>query len=517
MACFSFFLLFLFIAILLGLIAYLLYYKYLLQQQLSNSKLQIQQLNNKISDLNNLLDSLPLGMTVFKPDGTVLCRNQQAKAMASNAPDSDYEVCAIDTGLPYPMEKTPFQQAVNGQASFIEDAEIKICNRIIPVAMWGCPVYNKNRQLIFVITLFQDIKKRIENNKLYEQRLRQLMGEKERFRTIAETMPIPLFILSLADGLILYANPQAAASFGLSLQKLLGKQMADLYLDLADRQRFLGKLLREKEVRGYEVQYVRADGTPFWALAYSRIMLYYHEQVILTSMLDITERKQIEQQRLAFTQELYTLNQAYQRFVPSEFLNLLDRGSVVDIQLGDHVEREMTILFSDIRDFTRLSEQMTPEETFNFINHYLQRMEPIIAKNRGFVDKYIGDAIMALFPHSADDALQSGLQMLAALEEFNQQSEYVAIKIGIGINTGKLMLGTIGGQQRMDGTVIADAVNLASRVESLTKQYATDLLITQHTYARLQGNYQLIQLDAVKVKGKSELVTIYAAFNPNMN
>ncbi|XZO04464.1 MAG: adenylate/guanylate cyclase domain-containing protein [Microcoleus sp.] len=216
---------------------------------------------------------------------------------------------------------------------------------------------------------------------------------------------------------------------------------------------------------------------------------------------------------------LAQLNKAYERFVPSQFLQFLDKSSIIDVQLGDQVQLEMSVLFSDIRDFTTLSESMTPEDNFRFINSYLSRMEPVINQNNGFIDKYIGDAIMALFSGDANNAVNAGIAMLNRLFEYNQnrvqQSGYAPIQIGIGINTGSLMLGTVGGPNRMDGTVISDAVNLASRVEGLTKNYGVSLLITQETYSRLENpsKYAIRSLDTVKVKGKSEAVTVYEVFD----
>jgi class 3 adenylate cyclase len=214
------------------------------------------------------------------------------------------------------------------------------------------------------------------------------------------------------------------------------------------------------------------------------------------------------------------LNVAYERFVPQEFLNCLGKNNVVDVHLGDQVEREMTIMFSDIRDFTPLAESLSPQEVFDFLNSYLGQMEPIISEHHGFIDKYIGDAIMALFPTNADDALSSAIAMLKILFKYNEllaRSEYPTIDIGIGMNTGPLILGTVGGQHRMDGTVISDAVNLAARTEELTKRYHTALLITEHTYNKLRNphDYKIRKLDQVKVKGKSIIVTIYEVFDAN--
>jgi len=216
--------------------------------------------------------------------------------------------------------------------------------------------------------------------------------------------------------------------------------------------------------------------------------------------------------------ELSKINIAYSYFVPHQFLQILNKKSIIELQLGEQVQREMTILFSDIRGFTSLSEKMTPQENFDFINSYLSQMEPVISQYHGFIDKYIGDGIMALFPTCADDAVRSAIAMLEKLVEYNQgrqRAGYSSISIGIGLNTGELMLGTIGGKNRMDGTVISDAVNVASRIEGLTKVYGSAMLITEYTYAKLAdpSQYHIRVIDTVKVKGKSEKITVYEVFD----
>ncbi|MDY6992968.1 MAG: adenylate/guanylate cyclase domain-containing protein [Pseudomonadota bacterium] len=246
---------------------------------------------------------------------------------------------------------------------------------------------------------------------------------------------------------------------------------------------------------------------------------------VIAAFEDISERKQAEQERLQHNQDLdelnmilTQLNEAYERFVPHELLSFLNKENVVEVNLGDQVEQEMSILFSDIRGFTTLSEKMSPQDNFEFLNAYLGEMEPVIAQHDGFIDKYIGDAIMALFPNTADNAVQGGIAMLKTLERYNyilQEVGFQYIRIGIGINTGRLMLGTIGSPNRMDGTVISDAVNLASRVEGLTKLYGTALLITEYTYQQLTAvaRYNIRMIDSVTVKGKTKAVTIYEVFD----
>ncbi|MBK7055755.1 MAG: HAMP domain-containing protein [Leptospiraceae bacterium] len=206
------------------------------------------------------------------------------------------------------------------------------------------------------------------------------------------------------------------------------------------------------------------------------------------------------------------------RFVPFEFLNFLDKKSITEISLGDQVNQEMTVFFSDIRSFTKLSESMSPSQTFNFINSYLKRMGPLIRENKGFIDKYIGDSIMAIFPTDPDYAILAGISIRKELNLYNQHRlsyGYPPINIGIGIHTGNLMLGTIGESQRMDTTVIADSVNLASRIEGLTKFYGVTTLITETTKSKLKNinQFNMRFIGLVQVAGKEESVGIYEVFD----
>lgn len=209
---------------------------------------------------------------------------------------------------------------------------------------------------------------------------------------------------------------------------------------------------------------------------------------------------------------------AYSRFVPRQFLHLLGVNDIRKVQLGQQVEKSMTILFSDIRDFTSLSESMSPQENFNFLNSYLVHIEPVIAAHGGIIDKYIGDAIMAVFPSSPDDALRCSLAMLAKLDEYNagrERAGYRPIKIGIGINTGIVILGTIGGEGRMDGTVIGDAVNLASRLERMTKEYQVPILVSEYTLCSLENAkpWSIRFIDRTHVRGKHDDQSVYEVFD----
>jgi class 3 adenylate cyclase len=221
--------------------------------------------------------------------------------------------------------------------------------------------------------------------------------------------------------------------------------------------------------------------------------------------------------------DLKATNRAIERFVPRAFLAIIGKPSIVTVRLGDNRELDMTVMFSDIRNFTGLSEQMTPDENFAFINAYLAHMGPVIRDHNGFIDKYIGDGIMALF-ENADDALEASMDMLGALAEFNAELTKKGkppIAIGIGLNSGSLMLGTIGEEDRMDGTVISDAVNLASRIEGQTKTYGISLLLSHSTFDRLTNRrtLEIRPIDVTRVRGKSHPVAIlevYAHDDPDL-
>ncbi len=217
-------------------------------------------------------------------------------------------------------------------------------------------------------------------------------------------------------------------------------------------------------------------------------------------------------------------NIAFKRFVPNEFLRFLNKAEIEDIQLGEASEAELSVLFSDIRSFTDMSEKMTPEENFKFLNNYLRFIGPVIGQNNGFIDKYIGDAIMALFGgnHSlgAQDAVNAAVSIQETVKVYNkyrQSSGYVPITIGIGINTGKMILGTIGFETRIDSTVIGDTVNLASRLEGLTKKYAVPITISSFTMNSLSQpeKFMIREIDIVQVKGKQEAITVYEVFDSN--
>ncbi|MBW4548248.1 MAG: hypothetical protein KME25_27970 [Symplocastrum torsivum CPER-KK1] len=254
---------------------------------------------------------------------------------------------------------------------------------------------------------------------------------------------------------------------------------------------------------------------------YSAIGLYFAALILAMTVVILAVRWRLLRAENRYLQGLANLKDdffdAANRFVPHSFLQFLGK-SIIDIELGDHVQKEMTIMFADIRSFTTLSEKMTPQENFNFINSYLGKISPVIRKYGGIIDKYIGDAIMALFPQpTAEMALQAAIAMQHQVSDYNKyrkNSGYKPITIGIGLHTGRLILGTIGEPRRMETTVISDAVNLASRLEGLTKLYGASILISGETLFKIDpSKYNYRCLGQVRIKGRNEPVSVFEVYD----
>jgi class 3 adenylate cyclase/HAMP domain-containing protein len=209
----------------------------------------------------------------------------------------------------------------------------------------------------------------------------------------------------------------------------------------------------------------------------------------------------------------------FQKYVPGEVIDEVLKAKGEKLLIGK--KQSATILFSDIRSFTSISERLSAEELVTSLNNYFNIMVGIIIEHKGIIDKFIGDAIMALFGapvEYGDDPLQAiltGLSMIEALRGFNKTQVRIGkpvFKIGIGLNTGNVVVGNIGSNQKLEYTCIGDAVNLASRLEGLTKVYGVPIIISEYTLSYANGNVQARQLDSVRVKGKLQPVKIYEPY-----
>ena len=229
---------------------------------------------------------------------------------------------------------------------------------------------------------------------------------------------------------------------------------------------------------------------------------------------------------IRFVQENKTkkiIKNQFEHYLAPSVVKLLQKNPN-QLQLGGNT-KELTILFSDLRDFTTLSENFksNPQELTDLINKYLTPMTGCVIDNNGTVDKFIGDALMAFWnaPVSSNDhryqSVKCALEMFDLLEDLNQElkERNIVLKMGIGVNTGDVVVGNMGSNQRFDYTCLGDAVNLAARLESQTKSYRVGLLVGDETRQQLKDRFSFCELDVIAVKGKSEGVRIHTIVNNN--
>lgn len=234
----------------------------------------------------------------------------------------------------------------------------------------------------------------------------------------------------------------------------------------------------------------------------------------------LKEKKEKEVAELERSQ----LMSLFDRYVSPDVANLIWKNKHLISLTGD--KNIVTVLFSDIRDFTTLSEKTDPEELLRLLNEYFERMSKVIYENNGNLNKFIGDGLMVLYgaPLSSDDpsvdainAVNSAISMIKEVKELNDKwkTEFngVNINIGVGIHTGEVIVGNIGSSKRLEYSAIGDTVNLSSRLEGVNKEYKTNIIISEDTYYLVKDSFEMTCLGKVKVKGRTEEVNIYTLVN----
>jgi adenylate cyclase len=212
----------------------------------------------------------------------------------------------------------------------------------------------------------------------------------------------------------------------------------------------------------------------------------------------------------------------FERFVPSAYLKRIATDGLQSIRLGEADQQEVTVLCCDIHGFTPLSERITPSQLVSFVNQVLERINKVVAKHKGVIDKFLGDAVLCIFEEvdSPQRAVACGVDMLAAVKSFNAekgQDTQQTVKIGIGLHTGPVILGTIGSTERMDSTVLGFTVNLAKRLEELTGPLDVDMLISSEVATRLPSGhtFRSRELGEVPIRGSSVPVSIVEVYEQN--
>ncbi|MEX0769444.1 MAG: adenylate/guanylate cyclase domain-containing protein [Balneolaceae bacterium] len=356
-----------------------------------------------------------------------------------------------------------------------------------------------------------------KNNAMLNEAIDDLKKSRDKFQATFNQAPV---------GIIHHRPDEKLLEVNQTLCKLLGYEEAELrkldfskiiHPDDLNKGRDLDRRLYEGQLARYSIEksYIRKDGSSFPGLLHKSAV--YNGQdgpVYLVGIIeDISQLKKTEQELR------HSLN-TFRKFVPEEFLEYLNKNNIWDIRRGDKVEKTFTVMFTDIRSYTSLSENMTDQENFEFISSFIYKVAPAIRKHHGFIDKFIGDAIMALFPGKSDHAIQSALDIQKAVGRFNENlinQGNEPIEVGIGMNTGSLVLGTLGDSKRLQTTVLSDHVNIASRIEDLTKVYKAPILISENTYNNLENKnrYTFRRIEKIKLEGRLGETILYELTDGN--
>jgi len=217
--------------------------------------------------------------------------------------------------------------------------------------------------------------------------------------------------------------------------------------------------------------------------------------------------------RLRLYEEKHLLRDTISRYVSPEMCEEILKNPAL-LQLGGR-RQQVTVLFADIKSFTAMSETMAPEAVVEVLNTYFTEMVDLVFKHQGTLDKYVGDALMAVFgvpvplPHAATRAVECALAMQRRLARMRAEGRTPVQGVRIGINTGEAIVGNIGSDKRMDFTVIGDAVNVAARLQELAKELEADTLISETTHQELTGRFNLVPEEAVVLRGRKEATRLY--------
>ncbi|MCP5510407.1 MAG: adenylate/guanylate cyclase domain-containing protein [Leptospiraceae bacterium] len=263
-----------------------------------------------------------------------------------------------------------------------------------------------------------------------------------------------------------------------------------------------------------EIKKLSGEKEKFQILFFTTLIVLFGTFLLASSYLAHSKSLVLQE-----NQAIKTRMEFYEQFVPKESLSLISSKPIERIYLGESIKREMTVLYSDIRSFNSLSSTMTTVENFEFLNSYLKHMGPIVRKYSGFIDKYVGDAILALFEGETDNAVRAAIEMQMYLKKYFEKYEGVnyrePIEIGIGLHSGEMMIGTLGENNRMENSLISDSIKLVPRIENLTKLYGVKTLITETVLDSLEKpeDFKLRHIDRVRMLSKTRPLHIYEVYD----
>ncbi len=350
----------------------------------------------------------------------------------------------------------------------------------------------------------------------------KLEEKEEQYRTLINNLNVGIFrSINTTKNWLIQCNPETLKLIKCrSIEEANRTLATKFHPNRRKRLFFYKELSTHGEIKNHEFQLLRNDGSLIWVNINAKASFNSDGTIkwIDGVIEDISKYKDSKER-------LKQINRTFEHFVPRQFLNRVAKKGIENIELGKAESENMAILFSDIRSFTNLSETMIPQEVLDFLNEYIKRMNIPISEHNGFVDKFVGDGILALFdiPNgtNADQAIhavKAAISMQDELSKYNihrKSCGYVPISSGIGIHCGPVIIGTVGSEDRMDTTVLGDSVNIASRLENLTKYYSNKIIISSQTKQLVENDRSILtrEIDFVSVKGKNQPLKIFEVYN----
>ncbi|MDM8562517.1 diguanylate cyclase, partial [Candidatus Marithioploca araucensis] len=436
--------------------------------------------------LAQFLEAVSVGVFVVDAKGKPYYANKKAqeilgKDIVQSSSDEEpevYQTYLAGTAQLYPKERHPIVQALKGKTSSVDDVEVFQNKQVIPIEIWGTPIFDEQGNIAYAITAFQDITERKRAEAEREEFTKALQESEERFRVIAETTPVPLMIIRPTDGAILYANLQTTLLFGFSISQIMDSRITDLYLNTAAHEKLLEIFNQKGCVRNYELKMKKIDTTPLCATLFVQKIIFKHEKVLLIAIYDLTERKQAEADKLMFAQEREAKNVALQMKGEIETKNEqlqqeikerqraevalekankeLERMAIIDelTQVANRrrlnqcltieckrmarEQKPLSFIFCDIDYFKHYNDTYGHQAGDACLQQIALVMNNAVRRASDLVARYGGEEFAVILPNTEAEgavniatAIQKKLERLKIVHAESEDNQYVTLSIGV--------------------------------------------------------------------------------------
>lgn len=360
-----------------------------------------------------------------------------------------------------------------------------------------------------------------ENKKMINlSQVRELVEGLEgntKYSKFFENIPAGLY-RSTPEGKLLMANKMLIDMLGFdNLEDLMKRNLEDTVVARGyNRDRFKQEILINGLVENFESTFIKKDGTTVIIRETAQLVIDSDNRPLFYDGIiqDVTAEALAQEKTTQYLKSIDVANKAYNRFVPINYLKYLKKDSISEVMAGDCAMQRKTIFFSDIRKYSSRAESLNLVANFNFVNSYFKRAIPRITEQDGFVDKLIGDSIMAVFDHSPADAIESAAGVHKELQRVNKyrtRKGFEDLDVAIGIHYGEIMIGALGTADRLEMTVVSDAVNIAARLESVAKQFNAQAVVSESVVLGFDFSekYFYRYMGPMNIKGRQMAIDLY--------